>query len=141
MFYEWFWCVLSASEISLYFLHYKFTNLIRLHDWWWTGFPILIFDFKLLGFALRKYVSFIQHLSSDNHHNMDISKQAALIHPFLTKLKQRNLERFSFLDNEDMEGYMKHVHEDVHVEIIIKATYVYCTTIRFFELNALFCFC
>ena len=60
-----------------------------------------------------------------------------LLHPFFFKLKQRNLERFAFIDKEDMDGYMKDVHADVHVEIIIKARIylfnIYCIRFEFCE--------
>ena len=57
-----------------------------------------------------------------------------LLHPFFWKLKQRNLERFAFIDKEDMDGYMKDVHADVHVEIIIKAR-IYLFNMKYIQIE------
>ena len=43
-----------------------------------------------------------------------------LVHPFIEKLSNYNMERYLKFDNEDMEGYIEPAHEDVHVEIYVK---------------------
>ena len=49
-----------------------------------------------------------------------VCQSETLVHPFLRELQQRTLKRYEVWDQEDIEAYMRNVHEHVHVSVYVK---------------------
>ena len=48
------------------------------------------------------------------------SVSSGLVHPFLTDLREKTVNRYSLWDNEDLDSYMNDVHEDICVRVHVK---------------------
>ena len=53
--------------------------------------------------------------------NQEPCQSGSLVHPFLDQLRERSILRYDEgWDAWNMSSYMKNVHEDVHVELLVK---------------------